>query len=164
MLKPLRLDDLYKMVAQIYSEQNAQRPARETFAHFVEVCGMLAQHDREKRSEGITFESALCKALGWYFPLMAKFKVASVEDLIFRKFPYACPYCRKSPHDVDVCKEVRGTERTLNHDAVRKLYSHNARKRPATLNEWQLMFKNIYPRQLNERRSSLGLLEELGTR
>ncbi len=47
MPKPLYLDDLYKMVSHIYSEQNAHRPARETFAHLVEVCGMLALIDKE---------------------------------------------------------------------------------------------------------------------
>ena len=68
MSKALRLDDLYRMVAHIYSEQNAHRPARETFAHFVEVCGMLALTDREKKKEEVSVESALCKALGWFFP------------------------------------------------------------------------------------------------
>jgi len=158
-----RLDDLYKMVAHMYSEQNAQRPARETFAHFVEVCGMLAQNDREKKSEDVSPEGALCKALGWYFPLMAKFKVSSVEDLVFRKFPGACPYCRLSPHDDSYCKTVRGTERTLNHEAVRKLYQQNWKKRPTGLDDWQKMFQRIYPRRLGERgRSTVGLLEELG--
>ena len=93
-----RLDDLYKMTAHIYSEQNAHRPASATFSHFVEVCGLLTVHVRKKKRESTTIEDALCKALGWYFPLLAKFKVASVEELIFRKFPYACPYCRECPH------------------------------------------------------------------
>ena len=161
---PVRLDDLYKMVAHIYSEQNAHRPARETFAHFVEVCGMLALNDRQKKREEVTIESALCKALGWYFPLMAKFRVASVEELIFRKFPYACPYCRQCPHDDGRCKTVRGTTRTVNHAEVRAVYERNAKKRPTSLNEWQRMFQEIYPRNIEDRsgRSTVGLLEELG--
>lgn len=84
---PLRLDDLYKMIAHIYGEQNAHRPASATFTHFLEVCGMLTVHSRNKKREGVTFVEALCKALGWYFPLMAKFKVSSVEELVFRKYP-----------------------------------------------------------------------------
>jgi NTP pyrophosphatase (non-canonical NTP hydrolase) len=163
MAEPVRLDDLYKMVAHIYSEQNAQRPARETFAHFVEVCGMLAQTDREKKIEDMSVVSALCRALGWYFPLMAKFKVSSVEDLIFRKFPLVCPYCRRAPHVDSVCKTVRGTDRSLDHEAVRKLHQQNSKKRPIGLNQWQQMFRDIYPRNLNDKgRSTLGLLEELG--
>jgi hypothetical protein len=31
----LRLDDLYKMIAHIYSEQNAHRPASATFSLWV---------------------------------------------------------------------------------------------------------------------------------
>ncbi len=164
MPRQLSLDDLYKMVAYIYSEQNAQRPARETFAHFVEVCGMLALNDRQKKREEVTVESALCKALGWFFPLMAKFKVSSVEELVFRKFPYACPYCRQCPHGDASCKTVRGTTRTVDHQAVRKLYDKNVKRRPVTLNEWQDMFQAIYPRNIEDRsgRSTVGLLEELG--
>jgi NTP pyrophosphatase (non-canonical NTP hydrolase) len=164
MSKPLSLDDLYKMVAHIYSEQNAHRPARETFAHFVEVCGMLALNDRQKKREDVTVESALCKALGWYFPLMAKFKVSSVEELVFRKFPYACPYCRECPHVDAKCKTVKGTTKTVDHAAVRDLYEKNAKQRPVSLNQWQEMFRAIYPRNIEDRsgRSTVGLLEELG--
>jgi len=101
------------MISHIYSEQNAQRPASATFAHFVEVCGILTMHSRKKKREGASFEDALCKALGWYFPLMAKFKVRSVEELIYRKYPFVCPYCRQAPHVDRVCKTVRGTLGTV---------------------------------------------------
>jgi len=94
----LRLDDLYRMAASIYTDQNIARSPAATFGHFVEVCGMLTMHDRKKRREAdITVTDALCKALGWYFPLMAKMRVKSVEELIYRKYPYACPYLRFGP-------------------------------------------------------------------
>jgi NTP pyrophosphatase (non-canonical NTP hydrolase) len=125
---------------------------------------MLALNDRQKKREEVSPESALCKALGWFFPLMAKFRVASIEELIFRKFPYACPYCRRCPHDDAKCKTVRGTTKTVDHAAVRALYHKNAQKRPATLNGWQQMFQDLYPRNIEDRssRSTVGLLEELG--
>lgn len=47
----LRLDDLYRMTAFIYGDRNSTRPKEATFAHFVEVCGMLTVHDRGKRKE-----------------------------------------------------------------------------------------------------------------
>lgn len=159
----LSLDDLYHMVARIYGERNAERSASATFAHFVEVCGMLTAHDRQKR-DTISIEDALCKALGWYFPLLAKCRVASVEELIFRKFPYACPYCRLRTHDDEVCKTVRGTGATVDHVALKELHDANAGRRPVSLSEWQRMFKVIYPRQADATyaRSTLGLFEELG--
>ena len=101
-----RLDDLYKMVAFIYGDKLSSRSAEGTFAHLVEVCGMLTIHDRNKKREGLTVTDALCKALGWYFPLLAKFRVSSVEALIFRKFPLCCPYCREAPHNEGKCKLV----------------------------------------------------------
>ncbi len=163
MAKRFRLDDLYKMVAYIYREQNAQRSPSSTFAHFVEVCGMLTIHDRRKKREGLSVIDALCKALGWYFPLLAKLGVRSVEDLIFRKYPYACPYCRLEIHRDEQCKVVRGTNRTVDHKALRETIQRNKNRRPATLNGWQEMFGVIYPRSADDRgRSTLGLFEEIG--
>jgi NTP pyrophosphatase (non-canonical NTP hydrolase) len=157
------LDELYKMTTHIYSEQNAHRPASATFAHFVEVCGLLTIHTRKKKRESVSFEDALCKALGWYFPLLAKFRVSSVEELIYRKFPYACPYCRECPHVDSKCKTVKGTEPTVNHKAIQKKYVENSATRPFGLNEWQEMFNNIYPRTVEDSsRSVVGLFEELG--
>jgi hypothetical protein len=149
----LRLDDLYKMIAHTYGEQNAHRPAAATFAHFVEVCGMLTVHSRNKKREGVTFLDALCKALGWFFPLMAKFKVASVEELVFRKYPFVCPYCRLNPHQDLVCKTTRGTKNTVNHSDLRLARDSNAFLVPKSLNGWQQMFAQIYPRSIDDARS-----------
>jgi nucleoside phosphorylase/NTP pyrophosphatase (non-canonical NTP hydrolase) len=162
---PPKLDDLYLMVSSIYAEQNAQRPPSATFSHFVETCGMLSVIDRKKKREDITIVDALCKSLGWYFPLLAKFRVVSVEELVYRKFPYTCPYCRALPHRDVICKTTQGTESSVNHHALNEHYHRNNMQRPRRLNEWQLMFDRIYPRDLNSigvGRSSLGLLEEVG--
>ena len=157
------LDDLYKMVSYIYSDQNLIRSEIVTFSHFVEVCGMLTIHDRNKKRENITVTDALCKARGWYFPLLAKMKIKSVEELVYRKFPFVCPYCRKVPHDDAICKQVRGTEQTVNHNDLRKLHNSNQQKKPIGLDDWQNMFQEIYPRTTDDRgRSTIGLLEELG--
>ncbi len=162
-MNQLRLDDLYRMVAHIYGEQNALRSRSSTFAHFTEVCGMLTIHDRRKKREGVSVEDALCKALGWFFPLLAKAHVKSVEELVYRKYPYACPYCRKTPHDDMQCKSVRGTHATVDHEALRKTYAKNQGIRPISLNDWQKMFQNIYPRTVDEHgKSTIGLFEELG--
>lgn len=157
------LDEIYRMTAYIYNEQNAVRPVAATLAHFVEVCGMLTIHDRRKRKEGIDFVDALCKALGWYLPLLAKLKVRSVEEIVFRKYPLVCPYCRRAPHEDRICKTVRGTESTVDHASLRRMYEINAKRRPKGLDAWQQMFQDIYPRSTDDKaRSTLGLFEELG--
>ena len=159
----LRLDDLYKMVAYTYADKNMSRTAAATFAHFVEVCGMLTIHDRKKKREGFEVTDALCKALGWYFPLLAKMRIRSAEELIFRKFPSVCPYCRSAPHKEAECKLVKGTNPTVNHALVGRFFQKNWESRPIGLDEWQEMFQSIYPRSLDEHgRSTIGLLEELG--
>lgn len=162
-MKLVSLDQIYRMTAYIYSEQNAIRPVANTFSHFVEVCGMLTIHDRRKKREGLEFVDALCKALGWYFPLLAKLRVKSVEEIVFRKYPYVCPYCRKAPHEDRICKTVRGTDATVDHSSLRVFYESNKPRQPKSLDDWQHMFQIIYPRSLDGgARSTLGLFEELG--
>lgn len=162
-MKKFSLDDLYYMVSNIYYEQNYQRTVTATFAHFVEVCGMLTAHSRNKNRDNFDFESALCKALGWYFPLLSKCGVKSLEQIVYRKFPYVCPYCRREPHKESICKTVVGTERSVNHPELIKMYQINLSKKPVGLNEWQKMFNDIYERTPNDNtRSTIGLMEELG--
>lgn len=157
------LDQLYRMTAHVYSEQNFHRPVSATFLHFVEVCGMLTAIARKKKRESLSFEDSLCKSLGWFFPLMAKCGVVSVEKLVYRKFPYVCPYCRQCPHEDMDCKTVQGTSLTVDHTALRAKAIENADLLPQGLNEWQEMFRRIYKRDINDRsRSAIGLMEELG--
>lgn len=161
--RPLRLDDLYKMTAFIYGDRNSVRSRESTFAHFVEVCGMLTLPDRKKKRTSFDMTDALCKALGWYFPLLAKLQVRSVETLVYRKFPGVCPYCRKAPHEETACKLVKGTTSTVNHEEVIEHFTKSYNDRPHGLDDWQRMFNRIYPRSVNESgRSSIGLMEELG--
>ena len=159
----LRLDDLYRMTSFIYHDANLGRSRESTLLHFVEVCGMLTLLDRKKKRDRVDIAGALCKALGWYFPLLSKMGVESVERLLFTKYPNVCPYCRRSPHVEQQCKLVRGTEGVLSHDEVRELTDANWAQRPAGLNDWQQMFGSIYPRTLNSTGfSTIALLEELG--
>lgn len=151
------------MTAYIYGDRNSTRPKEATFAHFVEVCGMLTVDERAKKKEDFDLADALCKALGWFFPLLAKMGVSSAEELVFRKYPFVCPYCRMAPHDDWSCKQVRGTEATLDHNAVRNAFQQNWERRPVGLDEWRRMFQLIYPRNVNDGpRSVIGLMEELG--
>ena len=162
-MKNLTLDELYWMTSRIYSEQNIVRSPSSTFSHFAEVCGMLSIHARNKKREGFDVTDALCKALGWYFPLLAKFRVKSVENLVFRKFPYVCPYCRRLPHSDAHCKLVKGTGPTVNHEELNAAFVKNKGDMPSDLNNWQMMFHDIYPREIDDRnRSVIGLFEELG--
>lgn len=159
----LRLDDLYRMTAFIYHDANLGRSREATLLHFVEVCGMLTMLDRKKKRDRTDMAGALSKALGWYFPLLAKMGVGSVERLIFTKYPGVCPYCRKAPHVESECKLVKGTDRVLSHEQVRALTSRHWDGRPAGLDDWQAMFGRIYPRTLNAAGfSTIALLEELG--
>jgi hypothetical protein len=62
-----------------------------------------------------------------------------------------------------ICKQVRGTTTTVNHDEVVAEFERSWPTRPRGLDDWQKMFNRIYPRNVGDAgRSSLGLMEELG--
>src|SRR4029077_10283473 len=70
--------------------------------------------------------------------------------------------CGLAPHRDAQCKLVQGAA-ILDHARLRRLYRENSERRPAGLDEWQLMFQEIYPREADDRgRSTIGLFEELG--
>jgi NTP pyrophosphatase (non-canonical NTP hydrolase) len=160
-LRHLRLDDLYRMTAHIYGNQNEERSVSSTFSRLVEACAMNIPKRAPRSGADWAPESALCRAIGWYFVLIAKFRVASVEDLVFRKFPYVCPYCLSCPHKSGTCSPARG----LDGELLRERYLSNKGRMPAHLGAWQEMFSEIYPRtnaDRNRSRSLLGLFKELG--
>jgi hypothetical protein len=128
------------MTAAIYEHANMTRSREATFLHFVEVCSMLTMTHRQKNRERVDMAGALCKVLGWYFPLLAKMGVLSVEQMIFSKFPRVCPYCRLSRHQEGKCKLVKGTESTVNHSELKLIIEKNKSSMPSGLNEWQVMF------------------------
>jgi hypothetical protein len=138
----MRLDDLYKMTAFIYQDANAIRSKEATYLHFVEVGGMLTQLDRKKKRVKVDVDSAICKALRWYFPLLAKMGISSVEELVFIKYPGVCPYCREKPHNDGRCKLVRGADATVSHEEVLRLVEQNRTSMPADL-KWRRMFSEI---------------------
>jgi hypothetical protein len=111
----LRLDDLYRMTSFIYHDANLGRSREATLLHFVEVCGMLTLLDRKKKRDHVDVPGALCKALGWYFPLLAKMGVESVERLVFTSFQRYVPIAenrRTSSSGASWSKVLRGFCRT----------------------------------------------------
>ena len=124
---------------------------------------MLTIHDRRKKKEGLKCHRRSLQGTRMIFRCWQNSKVRSVEDLVFRKFPYVYPYCRQVPHNEGQCKIVIGTSASVDHASLALVRSQNAPKQPNGLDEWQKMFQEIYPRSADERgRSTVGLLKELG--
>jgi NTP pyrophosphatase (non-canonical NTP hydrolase) len=75
-----------------------------------------------------------------------------IEDILWRRFPYLCSYCGKTPC---VCKKL--------HPKARQKIKINNKLRPRTLAAFQKMFGEVYPsagRTLPD--SGIHLAEEMG--
>ena len=87
----------------------------------------------------------------WYASLMNQFRV-KIEEEIWKRFPYLCSYCAECPCS---CPETHLEERQ------KAVIDEN--KKPKTLEEFQIMFKNIYPPEKRTlEHAGVHLAEELG--
>jgi diguanylate cyclase (GGDEF)-like protein len=64
---------------------------------------------------------------------------SDLADTILRKFPGCCSYCQSKP-----CSCWKGEKPTLDGQALRRLYYQNAPAIGRTVNDFQLMFREIY--------------------
>jgi len=162
------IDDWYKTINYIYADGNFYRDALTIFAHLAEVVGglsLLASEKEKVRADGtpLKAEEFMPKALAWWFALCGKLGVVSVGDMLWLKFPYACPYCRKeTDHDTAACQKIKATAPGPPWPELRRL--GKARKRPSRLGDWQRMFRQIYkPHHKPDFQSTFArLTEELG--
>jgi NTP pyrophosphatase (non-canonical NTP hydrolase) len=156
------LDSWYKSINQTYAERNSHLPLSYVLAHLVEMVGGLSSLASEKHKPTVDPAQYVQKALAWWFALCGKAGIRSAESLILRKFPGVCPYCERSPHDDDLCREAKSRGMGANWASLR---THAQEfEAPVRMSEWLLLFRRIYPVQQSESYSlTFGrLAEELG--
>jgi pyrimidine deaminase RibD-like protein len=158
------LDEWYRAVNVIYWNRNFLRDSMNLFAHLVEVIGGLSLLASQKKKHGVAPESFVPKAIAWWLALCGKVGVKSVDDMVWAKFPNACAYCHKRPHDPDECSERKVSRSGPDWESLARLGDERRAQRPKSLGDWQRMFSSLYPAQQTEDYGpSFGRLsEELG--
>ena len=158
------LDEWYKALNAVYWFRNFDRDRMHLFAHLVEVFGGISLLASNKPKPGVHPEQFVPKALAWWLTLSGTVGVRSVGDMVWAKFPYACPYCRRCPHDPVECEERKTGRLGVDWKALAHLGRKNSRKRPHRISEWQRMFADVYPVQQTEEYGPTfaRLVEELG--
>lgn len=142
--KTANLDAWYRKINGIYLDRNFHRDAASIFAHLVEVMGGLSLLASGKTKTAVLPDRHIAKALAWWMALCGKLGIASVEDLVWRKFPYTCSYCLRNPHQDAICREMK-QDAGLQWEKLNSLREANTIKRPTSLGAWQRMFAEIYP-------------------
>lgn len=141
--KSQSLDSWVVMLDAIYGgSQNYAKTPYEIHSHLTEVCGVFAKHLFKRRDleQAATF---LPKIFAWMTALLRKVRPEqdSLEKLILRKFPMACPYCLKRP-----CACWMAEKPTLNENDLRDAFYQRApgMAKHRSVNDFQLMFREIY--------------------
>lgn len=158
------LDDWYTTINRIYLLRNLERDSPFMFMHLVEVCGAFRPGRREAAthsgaSSALELTDVVPKALAWWFALCAKVGVRSVEDVVWMKFPAACPYCFSRPHDPSACKP---TQMGPDWGQLEEVAESNSHRRPTTIAEFAETLAEVYARPEHLQEAIARLVEELG--
>ena len=158
------LDDWYESLNRMYWNRNFQRDANGIFAHLVEVIGSLSVLVSKKSDYGPMLHSYMAKAIAWWFALCGKVGVKSPSNMLWAKFPHACPYCHKVPHDFDECALRKAASRGPDWSALQRIGQTSIARKPRSIAEWQQMFAQIYPSSSTEdyAKTFAKLAEEVG--
>ncbi|WP_419916735.1 hypothetical protein [Candidatus Poriferisodalis sp.] len=140
------LDQWYIALNKIYWAKNSHRGLSYMMDHLVEVVGGLSGFASEKKKPNVDLTLYVPKALAWWFALCGKASVGQVSDMIFRKFPNACPYCETATHNEDICRDIKQEPGRPRWVELEQLASSNRYgQRPQSLSQWLKMFRKIYP-------------------
>jgi len=104
-----------------------------------------------RKADRNKIKTNLLISLSWFMSLANQLHIRT-EGEIWKRFPYLCSYCASCPC---CCKEKHVKER-------QKVFI-DENKRPKTLEEFQNMFKKIYPSENRSKEDAgIHLAEELG--
>lgn len=161
------LDQWVVMLHDIYGRsQNYAKTPYEIHAHLTEVCGIFAKH-LFKRNDVQRAREFLPKVFAWAVALLKTVHNdrTDLEEIILRKFPNHCAYCLTRP-----CRCWKGEKPTFDESRLRTLYYQHANSMRRSVNDFQLMFREIYteswmagqpPGDVVRRRLFIRLIEEL---
>jgi len=156
------LDDWYIMLNRIYWNRNFYKDVSQIFSHLVEVIGGLSLLASEKKKLNVSPIEYLSKAIAWWLALCGKLGINSVQEMLWDKFPYRCPYCQLGRHDDKLCKAKKSSTHGPDWKFLREIGENQTR--PAKIKEWQQMFESIYPTNQTDDYKAIfaRLVEELG--
>jgi diguanylate cyclase (GGDEF)-like protein len=138
--KDQSLNQWMSMLDEIYGRtQNYSKSRYEILAHLSEVSGAFGKFMFKRRDAERAMEF-LPKIFSWTLALVKEVhrKEANLEEMVLRKYPAACPYCR---HSRCACT---GQKSEIDPTLVQALYDKNSAAQPRRLNDFQAMFTRIY--------------------
>ncbi len=135
------LNDWVVMLHALYGDsQNYGKTAYEIHAHLTEVCGLFGKFAFKKKDYQKA-EEFLPKIFAWAIALFKKMHPdgGSLEDIVLRKCPTVCAYCLNRP-----CKCWAGEKPSIDEGKLRAAFYSKSAGMRRTVNDFQLMFREIY--------------------
>lgn len=138
---------------RIYGEKNEHMRTEDIWANVIENAGKVAENLRRYKYAA-AFQS-LAHVACWVFGFATKVQ-KNMDDVVWAKYPYICPYCRKEVENVVrpcSCGTVRvqleeaksHVKETLIQSKMLEYYAKAFKdKKPSSLDDWVSMFGELY--------------------
>lgn len=138
---------------KIYGERNKGKDPEIIWFRVLENASKVAENLRryEYGNAFIYLSHMFCWTLGFCSLIERR-----VEEIVWKKYPYVCPYCRKDKEEVFkscTCagqrREIEETpthekERMINEEILTHFRTHFSDRKPRKLDDWVHMFDEIY--------------------
>jgi NTP pyrophosphatase (non-canonical NTP hydrolase) len=145
-IRNLSLAGFQGLNSSIYLIQNdINYDAADMVSRMLNYSTQILKAVRKGKVDRVRYDLAM--TFSWALALANKFHIA-LDDEMWRRFPGYCPYC--------TCVPCACSER----NESRKILAAPLCERPATLRDYQVMFRMIYPKNTLEK-SSAHLVEEV---
>jgi len=141
------LNDWQHRFQEIYGEKNQNRRPENIWAQVTENLSKVAENLRRFKYAA-AFQS-LCHVLCWVCAFVNRTE-KNLEDLVWKKYPFVCPYCLRVPCS---CGAVRvkleeahtHVKETFIQEEVNRRYAEKFKEqRPSKLDDWVLMYAKLY--------------------
>lgn len=127
---------MYKEI--YYVNQNYYHGIHEILNRLIEVVSVFGRSITKKPFNESNLTEFLPKSFAWFFALVQKLGVKDVESLLWKKYPYCCPYCLNASCS---CESPRGI---IDLEKLGAKEKENQSLQPRNFDGWQEMLNKIY--------------------
>lgn len=139
------LDEWHLSINGTFRRRNWERSEEQICLHLAELLGAISRATTGRPTRNLSVPVTVVKSIAWWSALCGKYRIKSVQEMVWAKFPGICPFCLQDNHDSWVCRQRRSVSERPDWSAVAQAGRERHSEMPNSPGDWQRMFARIYP-------------------